>query len=135
MRHLKLLFLALLPMSLVSCVDAAPRAATPRDTTPKIPRYQQIINNWTGLLVEDLIREWGAPDKTFRIAGKEYIVYVNGSTITQPGSTGYYGMSGSSGYSYRVTNCTWTFEIRRGIIVNGNAVDGRKGGCAYAAAP
>ena len=130
MCNLKLLLLALLLPSLVSCIEAAPRAATPRDTTSGIHRSQQIINNWTGLLVEDLIRQWGPPVRTFRLAGKEYIVYVFESTITQGGSPGSRFQSGTGGYSYDVTDCTITFEIRQGRIVGGNWVDGRKGGCA-----
>ena len=115
---------------MASCVDAGPRGSSPRTTASGIPKYQEIINSTIGKPVTRLIDQWGAPDKTFRIAGKEYLVYLNKSTITQPGSSNRYGLS-SGGYSYSVTDCTWNFEIRQGIVVGGNAVDGRAGGCNY----
>ena len=84
---------------------------------------QKVINNWTGAPVIEIMNRWGAPTKSLTIAGKEYVVYIDESVITNSGSRY------SGGYSYDITDCTWTFEIRRGFIVGGNAVDHREGGC------
>ena len=130
MKKIKILVVSLVLLSLAACIDAAPRSSTSRVTTSGIPQYQEIINNWTGKQVSSIIKYWGAPTKTFTIAGKEYIVYIDESTVTDPGVPGSRYRSGTSGYSYDVTDCTWTFEIRRGTIVGGNAVDARAGGCS-----
>ena len=129
MKKLNALLVIIALLSVASCIDATPRDSTPR-ATPGIPAYQRIINSGIGKPVTRLIDQWGPPARTFTLAGKEYIVYVFESTITQGGSPGSRFQSGTSGYSYDVTDCTYTFEIRRGTIVGGNAVDGRKGGCA-----
>ena len=133
MKALKTLLVTVTLLSMVSCIDAAPRNTTPRGTTPQIPAYQEVVNSAIGKPVSRLISQWGPPTRTFTLAGKEYIVYVTESTITQGGSPGSRFQSGTSGYAYDVTDCTYTFEIRRGIIVGGNAVDGRAGGCNYRA--
>ena len=129
MKEFKSLLVTMVLLSMASCVDAGPRNSSPRTTPSGIPKYQEIINSAIGKPVSKLMAEWGPPAKTFRLAGKEYVVYIFDSTVSHPGTSNRYG-TGSSGYSYDVTDCTWTFEIRRGIIVGGNAVDGRKGGCA-----
>ena len=121
MQNFKTLLLVSALSSLVSCVDAASRNA-PRDTTPTLPGGQRIVNGWIGGSVTEMIEKLGAPTKTFMVAGKEYIVYVYTSTVTDPGGPGSVYRSGTGGYSYKVTDCTYTFEIRRGIIVGGNAV-------------
>ena len=108
MKNLKIVLLPWVLFGLVSCIDAAPR-----DTSFNIPKSQRTINNWTGLPVSKIIAEWRAPDKSLHIAGKEYIVY----------ETTYYrntwGVTGSSSYEY--VGCTWTWEIKNGIIVSGSA--------------
>ena len=110
MHYLKTGLLAVMLSILVSCIDAAPR-----DNTPKISASQRKINNWTGYPVESIIKSWGAPDKTYTIAGKEYVVYVDEGTKSYLGAHG-------GGYSYDYVGCTWTWEISRGTIVGGNAV-------------
>ena len=111
MRKLKTLTLAVIFLIVAGCIDAAPR-----DRTPTIPWSQEVINDWTGKRVSSIITHWGAPTKSLTIAGKEYIVYVR--TGTESGGSQRYG----SAYSYSYVGCTWTWEIRNGIIVGGNAV-------------
>ena len=116
MKNLKVAVLSLIVFGVVSCIDAAPRDAAPRDTRPKIPWSQEVINSWIGASVTKIIKHWGAPDKTYTISGKEYVVYVNEGSYSHPGGRF------SSGYSSSYVGCTVTFEIRNGTIVGGNAV-------------
>ena len=102
MKMLKALLLPLVIFGVVSCIDAAPR-----NTTPEIPRYQQVINSWTGRPVTEIIADWGPPDGVFRTGGKEYHVYKAG-VIGKPGRSG-------------SIICDWTFEIKNGIILGGIA--------------
>ena len=111
MKMLKALLLPFVLFGVTSCIDAAPR-----DTTPKIPWRQELINDWTGKAVSRIIAKWGAPDKSLHIAGREYVVYVDEGT--RSGGSQRYG----SAYSYSYVGCTWTLEIKNGIIVGGNAV-------------
>ena len=110
MRRLKLFMLFLIVVGEVSCVDATPRAST-----PKISPTQEMINSWLGVPVTRIIADWGAPTKTYTISGKEYVVYVDEGTKSYLGAHG-------GGYSYDYVGCTWTWEISRGTIVGGNAV-------------
>ena len=112
MKMLKALLLPLVLFGVVSCIDAAPR-----DTTPKIPWSQEVINAWVGRPVTRLLSSpnWGAPTKTYTISGREYVVYE--FTGTQSGGSQRYG----SAYSYTYVGCTHTWEIRNGIIVGGSA--------------
>ena len=108
MENLKIVLLLSVLFGVTSCIDAAPR-----DSTPKISVRQRVINSYVGSPVTNIITKWRAPDKSLHIAGKEYIVY----------ETTYYrntwGVTGSSSYEY--VGCTWTWEIKNGIIVSGSA--------------
>ena len=132
MEKLKFLLVTMVLLTVLGCVDAASRETTPRSNTSGIPHYQGVINSWTGKLVSSIITHWGPPDKTLNIAGKEYIVYEKWTdeTFVTPGSSGYYnhGLGGraSSSYVKSVLECTYTFEIRRGIIVGGNVTGANK---------
>ena len=112
MKNFKIALLLSVLFGLVSCIDAAPR-----NTTPKIPWSQEVINAWVGRPVSRILSSpnWGGPDKSYTISGKEYVVYV--MTGTQSGGSRRYG----SAYSYTYVDCTWTWEIRNGIIVGGSA--------------
>ena len=112
MQYLKMALLASLMASLLGCVEAGPR-----DSTPGISKSQQAINSWAGFHVETMLesKDWGAPNKTLRISGKEYIVYVDEGT--RSGGSRQYGTA----YSYSYVGCTWSWEIARGRIVGGSA--------------
>ena len=111
MQQVKILVLTVIMLGTTACIDAAPR-----DRTPRIPESQRLISTWIGKPVSRMITRLGAPTKTFAIAGKEYLVYEY--TGTRSGGSQRYG----SAYSYSYVGCTWTWEIRNGIIVGGNAV-------------
>ena len=113
MRDLKIVFLPVVLFGLVSCIGAEPRS-----TAPEVPHSQRVINSWIGKPVSRILAspDWGGPTKTFTISGKEYLVYEY--TGTRSGGSQRYG----SAYSYSYVGCTWTLEIKNGIIVGGNAV-------------
>ena len=112
MQYLKIALLALSLISLLGCVEAGPR-----DNSPRVSHSQGVINSWVGTYVEVILesKDWGAPTKTLRINGKEYLVYVREGTVVSPGSRY------SGGYSYNYVGCTWSWEIARGRIVGGSA--------------
>ena len=113
MRNLKIGLLPVVLLGLASCIDAAPR-----NTAPKIPWSQEVTNAWVGRPVTRLLSSpnWGAPTKTYTISGREYVVYVREGTVVSRGS------QYSGGYAYNYVGCTWTWEIKNGIIVSGNGV-------------
>ena len=114
MKELKMLLLTIVCFTMVSCIDA-----TLRDSTSKIPVRQSVINSWIGKPVTRIMSKWErAPDKSLTIAGKEYIVYE--TPYQKSYSSQYRG-----GYSYEYIGCTWTFEIKNGIIVGGTATGSR----------
>ena len=115
MQKFKTLVLSLVLLIPTACIDAAPRGAVSRDTSPKISHSQSVINSYIGERVSELIRHLGAPTKSLHISGKEYIVYVREGT--RSGGSQRYG----SAYSYSYVGCTWTWEIFRGTIVGGTA--------------
>ena len=109
MKMLKVLLLPWVLFGVVSCIDAAPR-----DRTPTIPWRQEVINDWIGKPVTRIMQIWErAPDKSLQIAGREYVVFETPYTRSTSGYTG------ASSYTY--IGCTWTFEIKNGIIVGGIA--------------
>ena len=113
MIKLNALVLTAALLSLAGCVDVVSR-----DNTPRIPEYQRIINDWHGHPVSELMSKWGPPDRVFTTGGKEYHVHEITSTVR--GTASRYSSYGTS--SYQVLDCTYTFEVLRGIIVGGNAV-------------
>ena len=113
MKALKTLLLTIVLLNMVSCIDAAPR-----DSGPKISYSQSVINDWIGKPVTRIMAKWGAPDRVFTTGGKEY--HVHESTYTVRGTISRYSNYGTSSYQY--VGCTWTFEIKNGIIVGGSAV-------------
>ena len=109
MKNFKIVLLLVILFGVTSCIDAAPR-----DSTPRISVRQSVINSWIGAPVTRIMNKWErAPDKSLTIAGKEYIVFET------PYTGGTVGYTGSTSYTY--IGCTWTFEIKNGIIVGGTA--------------
>ena len=109
MKNFKIVLLPVILLGVASCVDAEPRSTTP--TTPKISYSQQVINNAIGKPVTRLINQWGPPDRSFRTGGKEYLVYevwTSGTYVT-PGTSGYYGMSGTPSSSHQ-------FRDRKSVV-------------------
>ena len=111
MKVLNVSLITICLLSVAGCIDAAPR-----DTTPRVAHSQRVINVSIGKPVTRLIDQWGAPTKSYTISGREYVVYVEEGT--RSGGSRRYG----SAYSYSYVGCTWTWEIKNGIIVSGNAV-------------
>ena len=129
MKNFKLACLPMILVGVTSCIDAAPRETT-QSTPSGIPPYQRVVNGWIGDTATEMIKQWGPPDQSLRIAGKEYIVYEKWTSegYQSPSySRYYYGYNRpSTSFSSRTLECTFTFEIRQGIIVGGNVTGANK---------
>jgi len=91
-------------------------------------KYEKVLNTWIGATELDLVRKWGAPQKTYEVSNKKFIVYHNSRTayipgqqpsyVTQRDFLGNYTTTSTGGYGgYNVTyTCTTTFEFDKGKV-------------------
>ncbi len=83
---------------------------------PKTPYYQQLINTWIGAPLNELVRKWVKPHRTYSKNNRKYIV-INVKMRFWAGGKDYYSTS-----QWQDEYCIYKFEVsRRNIIVSGTA--------------
>ncbi len=91
--------------------------------------YRKIIDSWVGSTEIDLIRSWGAPQRSYQSGDTKFIVYnasrnirISGTTPTYTttviGNTAYTNTTGGTPAKNIQLSCETTFEIRGKIIVS-----------------
>lgn len=93
--------------------------------------YEQILDTFVGYTEQQLISQWGVPDRVFKSGDDTYFVYKRTETSYVPGTPyvyqpGYYGWPGSPFYSPFASSpgyyvhyfCTTTFTLKNGRVVH-----------------
>ncbi|SFU28473.1 hypothetical protein SAMN04488527_10190 [Aliiroseovarius crassostreae] len=94
---------------------------------PTTEGYQQLVNDWKGSSEQELIAQWGVPDKSYRSGGNQYISYVRRGSVyipgTQPtytttvyGNVAYTNSYGGTPGQNISTYCETTFVLASGRI-------------------
>ena len=96
--HCLLIFISL---SLVGCVDTKPPRPYPQD-----PYYKQMVRSWKGAPLDELVRKWGTPDKTYTTNKTKFVIYENPMRYISPYALG-----------WQTAYCTYTFELSKKDIV------------------
>lgn len=75
--------------------------------------YSVKMETWLDASVEDLVRAWGAPIKSYRSDVASFLTYANQRTTTYTQYNYLGNVTNSSSASY---HCETTFEIRDGLV-------------------
>ena len=112
-RFTSAVLLAVVVLALAGCATTA--------------NYEKMLNGWVGAEEIDLMRKWGAPDKTYETGGTKFLTYVSSGNVYVPGVAPTYQTTviGNTVYTNRVggspaqnigLRCTTTFEVRNNKI-------------------
>ena len=106
----RLHLLVILIFSLVGCAETkSPNNPYPRPY-PKKPYYKEVIRWWVGKPLNKLVRDWGAPTKTYRTNTIKFVIYhhqMRHSPIYIRGS----------GFQWKTAYCIYTFELSKKDII------------------
>lgn len=91
-------------------------------------KYGDFLDSWVGVGELELVRKWGAPDKSYEVKGVKFLTFVSSHEVIVPGDTsshtsfviGGVTFTDGDGAPDRVINygCETTFEIYKGKVVD-----------------
>ena len=84
--------------------------------------YEKMLGSWVGASELELVRRWGAPQRTFDSGGRKFLEYASDRNVFIPGVAPTYttSMIGNTAYTKRVggsasqniaKSCQTTFEL------------------------
>jgi len=107
-------FLALAAAFLCACATTA--------------NYEKLLSAWVGAEEVDLVRQWGAPSRTYEAGGSKFLTYTSRRNVYMPGAAPVYHTTivGNTAYTTQVggtpgyiigVSCVTTFEVKDGRVV------------------
>lgn len=90
--------------------------------------YEKILSAWVGAEEIDLVRQWGAPNRTYEAGGSKFLTYASRQNVYLPGAAPTYQttivgktayttqVGGTPGYVIGVA-CITTFEVKDSRVV------------------
>jgi hypothetical protein len=90
--------------------------------------YERILQSWVGRTELDLVRAWGAPQRTYETGGSKFLVYSSGRNVYIAGTPPAYTTTivGGTAYTSRIggtpgqvigMRCQTTFELKEDKVI------------------
>ena len=111
------MLLTLLIVSFVGCVETKPSGRP----YPKDPYYKQVMRNWRGYSLNDLVRQLGPPSQTYSTNDTKFVIYRNRMRYATSYTVPYMR---ASGLNWQIDYCVYTFELSKKDIIRRVTAEG-----------
>jgi hypothetical protein len=113
---------------LLLCLTLAAVALACGCATATVAGYERMLDAWVGTDEVELLRAWGAPDRSYEAGGRRFIAYTTRRNVHYPGTTATTHVTVVDGTAHAVTvggapgwseerACSTTFELDGGKVV------------------